>query len=137
METRFWRGITALYTDVAHCVLLTSNFTFPPVDRGEFSCFDDKPWNTVCAWIMRHIVIVQWSRAPGTQLTLSCVGDRAAQQNQEEGDCNFKYHYMNNKMNDKKHECVLCINSVALVGKRTIPTERLPFVDEVSANFCG
>jgi hypothetical protein len=27
--------------------------------------------------------------------------------------------------------------SVALVRKRTIPTERPPLVDEVSANFCG
>jgi hypothetical protein len=27
--------------------------------------------------------------------------------------------------------------SVALVRKRTIPTERLPLVDEVSAKFCG
>jgi len=29
------------------------------------------------------------------------------------------------------------LNSVALVRTRTIPTERLPPVDEVSANFCG
>ena len=28
-------------------------------------------------------------------------------------------------------------NSVALVRKRTIPTERPPPVGEVSANFCG
>jgi hypothetical protein len=28
-------------------------------------------------------------------------------------------------------------NSVALVRKRTIPTERTPHVGEVSANFCG
>jgi hypothetical protein len=28
-------------------------------------------------------------------------------------------------------------NTVALVRKRTIPTERPPFVGEVSANFCG
>ena len=28
-------------------------------------------------------------------------------------------------------------NSVALVRKRTIPTERPPQVGEVSANFCG
>ena len=28
-------------------------------------------------------------------------------------------------------------NSVALVCERTIPTERLPPVGEVSANFCG
>ena len=28
-------------------------------------------------------------------------------------------------------------NSVALVRTRTIPTERLPPVGEVSANFCG
>jgi hypothetical protein len=29
------------------------------------------------------------------------------------------------------------INSVAIVRKRTIPTERPPLVGEVSANFCG
>ena len=29
------------------------------------------------------------------------------------------------------------LNSVALVRTRTIPTERLPPVGEVSANFCG
>jgi len=29
------------------------------------------------------------------------------------------------------------LNSVALVRTRTIPTERPPPVDEVSANFCG
>jgi hypothetical protein len=29
------------------------------------------------------------------------------------------------------------LNSVALVRKRTIQTERPPLVDEVSANFCG
>jgi hypothetical protein len=29
------------------------------------------------------------------------------------------------------------LNSVALVRERTIPTERPPLVDEVSANFCG
>jgi hypothetical protein len=29
------------------------------------------------------------------------------------------------------------LNSVALVRKRTIPTERPPLVGEVSANFCG
>ena len=29
------------------------------------------------------------------------------------------------------------LNSVALVRERTIPTERPPPVDEVSANFCG
>jgi hypothetical protein len=28
-------------------------------------------------------------------------------------------------------------NSVALVRERTIPTERLPLVGEVSSNFCG
>jgi hypothetical protein len=31
----------------------------------------------------------------------------------------------------------LKLNSAALVRKRTIPTERPPHVDEVSANFCG
>ena len=29
------------------------------------------------------------------------------------------------------------LNSVALARERTIPTERPPPVDEVSANFCG
>jgi hypothetical protein len=29
------------------------------------------------------------------------------------------------------------LNSMALVRKRTIPTERPPLVGEVSANFCG
>jgi hypothetical protein len=29
------------------------------------------------------------------------------------------------------------LNSVALVRKRTIPTERPPLVGEVSANLCG
>jgi hypothetical protein len=29
------------------------------------------------------------------------------------------------------------VNSVAVVRKRTIPTERPPLVSEVSANFCG
>jgi hypothetical protein len=29
------------------------------------------------------------------------------------------------------------LNSVALVHKQTIPTERPPLVGEVSANFCG
>jgi hypothetical protein len=28
-------------------------------------------------------------------------------------------------------------NSVAWVRERTVPTERQPLVDEVSANFCG
>ena len=32
---------------------------------------------------------------------------------------------------------VYILNSVALVRTRTIPTERLPPVGEVSANFCG
>jgi hypothetical protein len=29
------------------------------------------------------------------------------------------------------------LNSVALVGKQTIPTERRPHVGEVCVNFCG
>jgi hypothetical protein len=37
------------------------------------------------------------------------------------------------KIYDKK----LKIKSVASVGERAIPTERQPFVGEVSANFCG
>ena len=32
---------------------------------------------------------------------------------------------------------IKCLNSVALVRERTIPTERPPPVGEVSANFCG
>ena len=35
------------------------------------------------------------------------------------------------------HLLKLKLNSVALVRERTIPTERPPPVDEVSANFCG
>jgi hypothetical protein len=31
----------------------------------------------------------------------------------------------------------LKLNSVALVRKRTIPTEQPPLVGEVNANFCG
>jgi hypothetical protein len=35
------------------------------------------------------------------------------------------------------HNIIIIINnSVALVHKRTIPTERPPLVGEVSANFC-
>jgi hypothetical protein len=34
-------------------------------------------------------------------------------------------------------EVILLTYSVALVRKRTIPTERPPLVGEVSANFCG
>jgi hypothetical protein len=33
--------------------------------------------------------------------------------------------------------CALLTYCVALVSKRTIPTERPPLVGEVSANFCG
>jgi hypothetical protein len=33
--------------------------------------------------------------------------------------------------------CMALTNSVVLVRKRTIPTERPPLVGEVSANFCG
>jgi hypothetical protein len=29
------------------------------------------------------------------------------------------------------------LNSMALVRKRTIPTERTPHVDQVNVNFCG
>jgi hypothetical protein len=29
------------------------------------------------------------------------------------------------------------LNSVARVQERTVPTEQLPLVGEVSANFCG
>jgi hypothetical protein len=35
------------------------------------------------------------------------------------------------------HSHLQTTNSVALVSKRTIPTERTPLVGEVSANFCG
>jgi hypothetical protein len=35
------------------------------------------------------------------------------------------------KINKKK------LNSVAIVRKRSIPTERPPLVDEVSTNLCG
>jgi hypothetical protein len=40
------------------------------------------------------------------------------------------------KMSKELH-AVLAAYSVALVRKRTIPTERPPYVGEVSANFCG
>jgi hypothetical protein len=43
---------------------------------------------------------------------------------------NNPYLVVNNKENKK-------LISVALIRKRTIPTERPPFVDELSANFCG
>jgi hypothetical protein len=33
--------------------------------------------------------------------------------------------------------CLFLLDSVALVNKRTILTERPPLVGEVSANFCG
>jgi hypothetical protein len=36
-----------------------------------------------------------------------------------------------------KEKGIKKLNSVALVRKRTIPTERPPHVGEVSANFCG
>jgi hypothetical protein len=36
-----------------------------------------------------------------------------------------------------RQEAKLKLNSVALVLKRTIPSERPPHVGEVSANFCG
>jgi hypothetical protein len=38
---------------------------------------------------------------------------------------------------DKHEGPQTSLNSVALVSKRTIPTERPPLVGEVSANFCG
>jgi hypothetical protein len=38
---------------------------------------------------------------------------------------------VSNPINKKK------VNSVAVVRKRTIPTERPPLVGEVSANLCG
>jgi hypothetical protein len=43
-------------------------------------------------------------------------------------ECNM--HGRDDKTKKKKK------NSVALVRKRAIPTERLPLVDEVSVNFC-
>jgi hypothetical protein len=43
----------------------------------------------------------------------------------------FLLFYNNNNVNNNN-------NTVALVRERTIPTERLPLADEVSANFfCG
>jgi hypothetical protein len=38
---------------------------------------------------------------------------------------------------DVETETKTKLNSVALVSKRTIPTERPPLVGEVIANFCG
>jgi hypothetical protein len=37
----------------------------------------------------------------------------------------------------KGRRAIIIINSVAIVRKRTIPTERPPFIGEVGANFCG
>jgi hypothetical protein len=37
----------------------------------------------------------------------------------------------------KRHRQLKNLKSVALVRKRTIPTERPPLVGEVSASFCG
>jgi hypothetical protein len=42
------------------------------------------------------------------------------------------YHQLLNAWTKK-----IIINYVALVHERTIPTDRLPLVGEVSANFCG
>ena len=45
--------------------------------------------------------------------------------------------YMRGNAINKKKKEEEKKNSVALVRKRTIPTERPPPVGEVSANFCG
>jgi hypothetical protein len=45
---------------------------------------------------------------------------------------NHVYHVIYIRITETKK-----LNSVALVCKRTIPTERPPLVGEVSANFCG
>jgi hypothetical protein len=37
----------------------------------------------------------------------------------------------------RRHKTKKKKNSVAVVRKQTIPTERPPLVGEVSANFCG
>jgi hypothetical protein len=42
-------------------------------------------------------------------------------------------HELNNSKKKKERKK----NSVAVVRKRTIPTERPPFFGEVSANLCG
>jgi len=47
-----------------------------------------------------------------------------------------KLHF-EEKKNGEYIKLKLKLNSVALVRTRTIPTERLPLVGEVSANFCG
>jgi hypothetical protein len=54
----------------------------------------------------------------------------------------WRYILEDNNLHDRRCEIVtsylkLKLNSVVLVRKRTIPTERPPFVGEVSANFCG
>jgi hypothetical protein len=44
-----------------------------------------------------------------------------------------RYHFEHPVIDGNKKK----LNSVALVRKRTIPTERPPLVGEVSANLCG
>jgi hypothetical protein len=51
-------------------------------------------------------------------------------QKQKKLNTTFMVNTFSLNLRDKK-------NSVALVRERTIPTERPPLVDEVSANFCG
>jgi hypothetical protein len=46
--------------------------------------------------------------------------------------CFTETYFTHHKQQNKQQT-----NSVALVGKRTIPTERPPLVGEVTANFSG
>jgi hypothetical protein len=56
----------------------------------------------------------------------------------------FRVHILPSLIIRKHHRLLNCnitkpniTNSVALVCKRTLPTERPPLVSEVGANFCG
>jgi hypothetical protein len=51
--------------------------------------------------------------------------------------CFIRYIFYIPKVWYKQKVHYICNNSVAVVRERTIPTERAPFVDEVSANFFG
>jgi hypothetical protein len=53
--------------------------------------------------------------------------------------CKFMLRKLRSNVGIRAHVDIRPINhnSVALVRKRIIPTERPPLVGEVSANFCG
>jgi hypothetical protein len=49
----------------------------------------------------------------------------------------FAVRHVNSMKQQMEGDTVKKLNFVALVRKQTIPTERLPLVGEVIANFCG